>query len=241
VAVKVLHSDDEEYVARFRREGRLAARLRHPHIVSVFEIGEVPATVPGESPRRYLVMEFVEGPTLAHVSLSLRQALEVFIQVSHGVEAAHREGIVHRDLKPQNILLAGPRRPCILDFGLAKALRKESSISGTGAIMGTPGFMPPEQARGQLEEVDRQSDVFSLGASLYAVLCGQPPYSGNSCVQVLLKACVGQFASPRSLKAGIPEGVERVLLKAMAREKPDRYLSARDFAHDLKACLPAAP
>jgi len=241
VAVKVLHSNDEEYIARFRREGRLAAGLRHLHIVPILDVGEVPANIPGETPRRYLAMEFVEGPSLADVRIALRQALEVFIQVAHAVEAAHRAGIVHRDLKPQNILLAGPRHPMVLDFGLAKAVRTESSISGTGAIMGTPSFMPPEQARGQLEEVDERSDVFSLGASLYTVLCGQPPYSGHSYVQILLKACVGQFTPPRRLSPALPERVEQVLLRAMAREKTDRSGSARDFAKDLRSCLAAAP
>jgi len=239
VAIKFLMATEEEDILRFQREAKLAARLRHPNIAPIYEVGEAPGLHPGQTSRHYLAMEFIDGQSMAGTELPLRETLEIFIKVAQGVEAAHKGGVVHRDLKPQNVMLTSDRWPYVMDFGLAKALQTESSISVAGAVMGTPAFMPPEQAQGHLEEIDPQSDVYSLGATLYAVLCRRPPFSGQSPMEILMKVCKEDPVPPRKLVPGIPADVETIILKAMSKEKAERYASAGDFAADLRRYLSA--
>ncbi len=237
VAIKFLIAAEDEDVARFQREAKLAARLRHPNIAPIYEVGEAPS-LPGQPPRHYLAMEFIDGQSLANaINLPLRELLDIFLKVAQGVDAAHRGGVVHRDLKPQNVMLTSDRWPYVMDFGLAKALQTESSISVSGAVMGTPAYMPPEQAQGHLDQIDGQSDVYSLGATIYAVLCKKQPFAGQTPMEVLMKVCKDAPPAPRKLNAEIPEPVERIILEAMAKEKVDRYATAGALAEDLKRVL----
>jgi serine/threonine protein kinase len=238
VAIKFLLATEDEDIARFQREAKLAARLRHPNIAPIYEVGEAPATAAGSQARHYLAMEFIDGMSMASaINLPMNELLDIFMKVAQGMEAAHKAGVVHRDLKPQNIMLTSDKWPYVMDFGLAKALQAESSLSVSGAVMGTPAYMPPEQAQGQLDQVDGQSDVYSLGATIYAVLCKKQPFTGQTPMEILMKLCREDPPAPRSLNAEIPEAVEKIILKAMAKEKVDRYPSALALADDLKRFL----
>jgi predicted Ser/Thr protein kinase len=237
LAIKFLIALDEDDVVRFEREAKLAARLRHPNIAPIYEVGEVPATVAGQQTRHYLAMEFIDGESLSAVQISLREAIDLFIKIAQGLEAAHKAGVIHRDIKPHNIMLTSDRWPYIMDFGLAKSIQAESSISVSGSVMGTPAYMPPEQAQGKLEEIDNRSDVYSLGATMYSVFCRRQPFTGHTQVEVLMKVCKDDPEPPRKVNPEIPVAVEQIILKAMAKEKEDRYASAGELAEDLKRYL----
>jgi len=239
VAIKFLVATEEEDIARFQREAKLAARLRHPNIAPIYEVGEEPARQAGQTPRHYLAMEYIDGQSMssAATNLPMNVLLEIFLKITQGIEAAHKAGVVHRDLKPQNIMLTSDGWPYVMDFGLAKALQTESSISVSGAVMGTPAYMPPEQAQGELDKVDAQSDVYSLGATIYAVLCKKQPFAGKNPMEVLMKVCKDDPPSPRSINPQIPESIEAIILKAMSKEKADRYASASALGEDLKRYL----
>src|SRR6185295_6588718 len=231
VAIKFLLVSEDEDVARFQREAKLAARLRHPNIAPIYEVGEAPATQAGSSARHYLAMEYIDGTTMAGASnLPLPELLDIFMKVAQGIEAAHKAGVVHRDLKPANVMLTSDKWPYVMDFGLAKAIMAESSISVSGAVMGTPAYMPPEQAQGQLDQIDAQSDVYSLGATMYAVFCKKQPFQGQNPMEILMKVCKEDPISMRTHNPEIPEGVEKIVLKAMAKEKSERYASAQVLA-----------
>ena len=238
VAIKFLLVSEEEDVARFQREAKLAARLRHPNIAPIYEVGEAPATQAGEQTRHYLAMEYIDGQTMgASMNLPLPELLDLFMKVAQGIEAAHKAGVVHRDLKPANVMLTSDKWPYVMDFGLAKAIQGESSLSVSGAVMGTPAYMPPEQAQGQLDKIDAQSDVYSLGATMYAVLCKKQPFTGQTPMEILMKVCKEEPPPLKSHVPEIPDEVEKIVLKAMAKEKSDRYASSQALADDLKRYL----
>jgi serine/threonine protein kinase len=238
VAIKFLLVSEEEDVARFQREAKLAARLRHPNIAPIYEVGEAPATQAGEQTRHYLAMEYIDGQTMASAtSLPVPEILDLFMKVAQGIEAAHKAGVVHRDLKPANIMLTSDKWPYVMDFGLAKAIQAESSLSVSGAVMGTPAYMPPEQAQGQLDKIDAQSDVYSLGATMYAVLCKKQPFTGQTPMEILMKVCKDEPPPLKSHVPDLPDEVEKIVLKAMAKEKSDRYASSQALAEDLKRYL----
>lgn len=238
VAIKFLLVSEEEDVARFQREAKLAARLRHPNIAPIYEVGEAPATQAGTSARHYLAMEYIDGQSMSSATnLPVPELLDLFMKVAQGIEAAHKAGVVHRDLKPANIMLTSDKWPYVMDFGLAKAIQAESSLSVSGAVMGTPAYMPPEQAQGQLDQIDARSDVYSLGATIYAVLCKKQPFTGQTPMEILMKVCREDPVSPRTHNPEIPEQIEQIILKSMAKEKADRYASAQALADDLKRYL----
>jgi len=238
VAIKFLLVSDEEDVMRFQREAKLAARLRHPNIAPIYEVGEAPATHAGDQTRHYLAMEYIDGQTMSSATnLPIPEILDLFMKVAQGIEAAHKAGVVHRDLKPANIMLTTDKWPYVMDFGLAKAIQGESSLSVSGAVMGTPAYMPPEQAQGQLDKIDAQSDVYSLGATMYAVLCKKQPFTGQTPMEILMKVCKDEPPSLKSHNPEIPDEVEKIVLKAMAKEKSDRYASSQALADDLKRFL----
>src|SRR5262245_16309586 len=166
VAVKFLNGQDSDDFARFTREAKLAARLRHPNIAAVFDTGEVPSKQAGQESVRYLAMEFIEGQPVATAELPLLKWLETFARVARALDHAHRAGVIHRDIKPTNLMLTRENWPYVMDFGLAKSLKAGSSVSMSGVILGTPSFMSPEQAGGKTREIDERSDNYSLGASL---------------------------------------------------------------------------
>ncbi len=245
-AVKVLQASvarEPDLLERFLREGRIAARVSSPHIVTVYDVG-------GEEGVPYIAMELLEGDDLAahlrHVERMDLDAVAALVgEVADGLSAAHAEGVVHRDLKPQNIFWAaqGEGRPPvwkILDFGVSKLLDTGSTLTNA-AIVGTPGYMSPEQARGG--DVDARSDVFSLGAVAYRALTGQPPFRGEM-PQILFEIAYVNPVRPSDLADGIPEDVEGVIALALAKEPADRLASALEFASALSAAsrgeLPAA-
>src|SRR5882672_2976870 len=150
VAVKFLNGQDADDCLRFSREAKLAARLRHPNIAAVFDTGEVPSKHAGQEPVRYLSMEFIEGQSVGIAELPLLKWLDIFARIARALDHAHRSGVIHRDIKPSNLMLTREHWPYVMDFGLAKSLKAGSSVSISGLILGTPPYMPPEQAMGNI-------------------------------------------------------------------------------------------
>jgi serine/threonine-protein kinase len=245
-----------ELAARFRNEAEAAARLRHPNIVQVYDAGEH-----GGVP--FYAMEYVAGPTLAQAlragPLPPRQAAECLEQVARAIHYAHKQAVVHRDLKPANVLLAsGGRKPpgddepgslrpplaCytpkITDFGLAKALDAAAELTLAGQIVGTPTYMAPEQVRGA-KEVGPATDVYSLGAVLYAALTGRPPFRAETVYATLALVAEAEPPPPRWLREGVPRDLETVCLKCMQKEPGRRYPTAEEVADDLRRWMEGDP
>jgi eukaryotic-like serine/threonine-protein kinase len=234
-------------LARFQSEAEAAGRLDHPHIVTVFEVGS-------EEGHPYFSMPFIDGTTLARRiadgPLPDREAAELLIPVCRAVAHAHRQGILHRDLKPSNILIDRPGRPFVSDFGLAKRFGEPrpgdpQSLTESGAILGTPGYMAPEQAAGTRRhlggsrsgEVNQATDVYSLGAILYACLTGRAPFQAASPVDALLMILEQEPPPPRMLNPKIEPDLEMIIFKAMQKPADLRYESADALADDLEAWL----
>ncbi|GEM_PF-2060473 len=233
VALKVLLAGEtasEAMVEDLHREAQSAAKLRHPNIVTVLDVGMFKNL-------HYIAMDLVEGKSLSDLvgkrRFMGRGGAVLMAKVARAIEHAHEEGVVHRDLKPSNILLGKKDEPQVMDFGLAKE-RMGKGVAGEG-VAGTPEYMAPEQARG--EEVDRRTDVFGMGAVLYALLAGRPPYRGESVQETLAASREGTVAPPREVNPSVPPDLEAICLKAMAREREDRYPSARALAEDLERYL----
>jgi tetratricopeptide (TPR) repeat protein len=231
VALKVLSGPwDEEDLARFRREAQSAASLRHPNIITVYEISPS-----DESP--YISLELIDGRTLNGKKLTPRKAAELMIVIARAVEVAHRRGIIHRDLKPHNIMIDAEGRPRVMDFGLAKPVRSSSQITMSGTIVGTPAYMSPEQAQGRHREVDQRSDIFSLGAMLYELITGKTPFGGKTPLETLTAVVNRNPISPRKLAPAIPRPLEAVILTCLHKDKTRRYSSSEALARDLERFL----
>lgn len=240
VAVKMILSGDHassDEVTRFRREAEAAAQLDHPGIVPIYEVGE-------HDGHPYFSMGYVEGPSLsarlADSPLGSREAAELLREVALAVQYAHERGVIHRDLKPSNILLA-EGQPKVTDFGLAKRVDSDRSLTETGQILGTPAYMPPEQAAGQLDSVGPASDVYSLGAIMYAMLTGRPPFQAASSVDTLRQVLEREPVSLHSLNSSIPRDLETICLKCLEKSIPRRYSSARAVADELQRYLKGHP
>jgi tetratricopeptide (TPR) repeat protein len=234
-AVKLLHGfDDEEEVARFRREAQTAAALRHPNIVGIYEIGE-------DAGRHYIAMELVEGRTLAGRKLPARRAAALLVEIARAVDHAHRSRIVHRDLKPHNVMLDPSGKPVVMDFGLAKSVAAPSRLTVSGTIVGTPGYMPPEQAEGHVSRVDARSDVYSLGATLYELLTGSAPFRGASPLQTLDWVVNREPRPPRRLEPSVPRDLETIVLRCLEKDPARRYATAEGLAGDLENFLQGRP
>jgi len=236
VAVKMIlasHLASAEHVHRFQVEAKAAARLRHPNIVHIHEVGQVHG-------QHYFAMEYIEGKSLAERAARERidplAAVRLVAQVARAVAHLHREGIVHRDLKPSNILLDAEERPYVTDFGLAKVFAN-GDATATGVIAGTPSYMAPEQAAGHGAEVGPASDIYSLGAILYELLTGQPVFREETPLDTLMKVLASEPVAPRRRNPKIPRRLELIVLKALARRPEDRYRSADDLADDLERFL----
>ncbi len=240
VAVKMI-SDRRHDRERFRLEAELAASLEHPNIVSIIEVGEWE-----EQP--YFSMQYVDGihlgQRIADGPLSPRQAAELTAKLAEAVHYAHQRGILHRDLKPANVLLDSRGEPFVTDFGLAKQIRPsgmEAEMTVSGAILGTPGYMSPEQAEGRAARVTLATDVYGLGAVLYTILTGCAPFESDSSVELLRMVVEQPPKTPRSLRPEIPRDLETICLKCLEKAPSSRYASAEALRDDLLRFLRHEP
>ncbi len=238
VAIKFLKSGSPEQVARFIREARAQASVEHEHLCKLYEVGE------GEQ-GPYIVMQLIQGDSLADMTddLTLEQKLLVMQKSAEALHAAHRAGLVHRDLKPGNIMLeqtsGGELKPYVLDFGLAR-VAADDDLTVTGEILGTPCYMAPEQARGEIN-MDRRTDVYGLGATLYYLLLDQPPFANASFSSLILDILAKEPRKPRELAPGLPKDVETIVVKCLEKKREDRYESAHALAEDLRRYLNSEP
>jgi WD40 repeat protein len=220
----------EEVRAQFRREAAAVARLQHPHIVQLFEFGESDGLP-------YFALEFVTGGTLAQAlatrPFSTARTVELIELLARAVHHAHAAGLIHRDLKPANIMLTADGTPKITDFGLAKRLDEALENTPTGTVLGSIGYMAPEQARGHTRLVGPAADVYALGAMLYECLTGRPPFKAANPIDTLVLTLTGEVVAPRKLNRLVPLDLETVCLKCLEREPERRYATARDLADDL--------
>src|SRR6185436_1894152 len=236
VAVKLPMAtpDLEGASERFTREALAAARLTHPSIVSIHRVAE-------ESGRCFIVMQYIEGQPLRRAKLEPTTALAILRDVALAVHYAHEQGVIHRDLKPANIMLDLDGRPFVLDFGLAHLEEAGRVQSRENLVAGTAAYMSPEQARGGPAARERATDVYALGATLYEVVTGRPPYEGATFAETLEKVLHAEPAPPRSLEPSLSRDVEMVIQKAMDKEPARRYATAKEFSEDLDRCLRGEP
>jgi eukaryotic-like serine/threonine-protein kinase len=237
VAIKVLAehlAGDDSFRARFLQESKLAGRLSHPNVVQVYDAGETEG-----SP--YIVMEYVPGDTIAQRGkLSYREAVPLALQACAGLQHAHAAGLVHRDVKPANLLVREDDVLKIADFGIARAAEL-TRLTEHGTVLGTAAYLSPEQAAG--EEVTTATDIYSLGAVVYELLTGRPPYKFESLAELAAQQKGGIITPLRDLESSVPEPVEAAVMHALAREPRFRPASAADFADELAAAseLPVEP
>jgi predicted ATPase len=240
VAIKVILAHlaaDEGFVARFRREAKTIASLRHPHIVQLFDFDVLHG-------QPFMVMEYLAGETLK-VRLSalrtrggrmpLNESVRLLAALAGALDYAHAQGAVHRDIKPANILFTGQGEPVLSDFGIAKLMDQTVQLSMAGGILGTPAYMSPEQARGQ--PVDERSDLYSLGVMAYELATGRLPFQGDSPSALLVQRLLEKPPPPRTFNPNLPAAVEQVILQALAKEPGERFASAGAFAQALRTAL----
>jgi eukaryotic-like serine/threonine-protein kinase len=234
VALKMIRSGlfaTEIDIARFRLEIRTVSRLHHPNIVPIFDLGEW-QSLP------YYTMQFINGRALSehleNSTFSITEAVDLIITIAEAVHSAHQAGVIHRDLKPGNILLDENRVPYVTDFGLARDETSDSSMTVTGQILGTPSYLPPEQADYQEELVGVRSDVYSLGAILYHLLCGQPPFKARSSFETIQLVKEKEALSPQKHSPKIPNDLGTIALKCLKKNANERYPSAHALADDLR-------
>jgi serine/threonine-protein kinase len=241
VAVKVLANIYEPaFIERFILEARAAARLEHPNIVHIYDADKV-------DDFHYIVMQYVEGWTLAELlrecgPVSPREALEVVVEVAHGLEAAHGAGLIHRDIKPGNIIISKRGEIKIMDFGLVKDMFKEGEdLTQSGQILGSPHYMSPEQCQGRV--LDGRSDIYSLGVTLYYMLTRRKPFEGETAVSVILKHMEGRFINPKTYRPELPDELCRFIERMLSKDPNKRPQSAGEvitFFEGVIETLPAA-
>ena len=242
VAIKVMHPafmEDPNFLARFQREARIVAKLDHPHIIPIYDFAE-------HDGNPYLVIRFIEGETLkARIdrgSVEPQEILRIAQAVGEALTYAHGQGVLHRDIKPSNVLLTPEGGVYLADFGLARMAEAGESTLSRDMMMGTPQYISPEQAKG-IKKLDARTDVYSLGVVLYELLVGRAPFTADTPYAIVHDHIFTPLPMPRELKPDLPESLERVLLKALAKEPDDRFQSAEELIAALESALepPAAP
>lgn len=237
VAVKMLRPQyvgDEELVRRFRQEAQSVAKLAHPNIVNIYDVG----VADGED---YIVMEFVDGPTLKDIirergPLSANESVQISRQICQALEHAHMNHIIHRDVKPHNILLTRSGQVKVTDFGIARAITGDTvTYHNEKSVLGSVHYFSPEQARGG--SADMKSDIYSLGVVMYEMLTGKLPFSGDSAVSVALKHLRDEFVDPRAINPTIPQSLENIILKCLVKSPDERYPDMRAVLCDLDDAL----
>src|SRR5215212_6741570 len=240
VALKVLrgqYADDEDFVERFRREAKNAAALNHPDIVQVYDQGHT------EDGTYYIAMEYVPGGTLAQRikregPIDPREAAGLASRVADALAVAHGRGIIHRDIKPQNVLLTASGEPKVADFGIARAASAKT-MTETSLILGTASYMSPEQVG--VERVGLEIDLCSVGVVLYEMLTGEPPYTAENPIATAMKHLDEQPRHPLEVNPAVPEGLDALTTKLLAKDPADRYASAAELAEDLRRVRDGLP
>jgi len=234
VAVKLIRSGElasEDELQRFRAETRAAASLQHPNIVAIHEVGE-------HDGQHFFSMDLVEGVNLSELirsrQLPIHQAVDIVRTIAGAIQYAHEQGTLHRDIKPSNILIDESGQPHVTDFGLAKQATSDSDLTRTGEIPGTPSYMPPEQAMGDVDRVSATSDVYSVGAVLYELLTGRPPFRASTAVETLLLVRDAEVVSPRLLNVSVSRDLETICLRCLQKDPSRRYSNAGELAEDLR-------
>ena len=236
VAVKVLPrqmASSDEFLTRFRREAKLLAQLQHPHILPVFDYGEADGYP-------YIIMPFVHSGTLTELltrgRLPLSEVRRIMIQLGEALGYAHARGMIHRDIKPSNVLIDEQGNCLLSDFGLARMADASAKLTTSGAIMGTPAYMSPEQGAGS--KVDHRSDIYSLGIVLYEMVTSRVPYVAETPIAVVFKHIQDPLPSARDFNPTLPESIELVLLKALAKRPEDRFQTAEEFIQAIRLAIP---
>jgi serine/threonine-protein kinase len=241
VAIKTINlglamDEKEEYEGRFYQEAKAAGRLNHPNIVTIYDVGK-------SGDVAYIAMEFLEGRELRDIMnesalLPVDQVLNIVAQVAQGLAYAHEHDIVHRDVKPSNIMVISDGHVKITDFGIAR-MASSSVRTQTGMVLGSPKYMSPEQVMGKA--IDQRSDIFSLGVMLYEMLTGQAPFNGENVNAIMYQTLNAVPPPPDTLNPAVPEMVNFIMAKALAKGLEDRYQNAKDFAVDLRTCRDTLP
>ncbi|GIV89682.1 MAG: protein kinase [Chloroflexus sp.] len=237
VALKILPpglTSDQSYIARFRQEARSAARLEHPHIMPIYEVGEVAGY-------HYIAMKFIQGRTLKQLlqqegALSVRRAAQILAQVGEALDYAHRQGIIHRDIKPSNVMITDEGWVYLTDFGLARGTGSNSGLTIAGTVMGTPEYMSPEQAQG-LPNVGPPTDIYALGVMLYELLTGAFPFKAETPMAMLAARLVHAPIPPRDVRSDLPPAVEDVIMRALARKPEARFATAAEMVAALRQAV----
>lgn len=239
IALKILRHEDTETVKRFLREARAQAQVDHRHVCKIYESGEF-------NRHPYIAMQYIEGKTLKELDhkLTLEEKLRIIKEVALGLQAAHRRGLIHRDVKPANIMVnqtdEGDWKPFIMDFGIARE-QEASELTSTGMVVGTPFYMSPEHAKGKLASLDRRSDIYSLGVTMYELFTGVVPFPGDTPVEVLIKVIDKDPPPIRKINPRIPIDIETIIMKCLEKDPNRRYNSAKELAEDIRRYLDGDP
>ena len=236
ISLNLALEEKEEYEARFYQEAKAAGRLNHPNIVTIYDVGK-------SGDIAYIAMEFLQGRELRDIlneepHLPIDQVLDIVVQVAQGLAYAHEYGIVHRDVKPANIMIVRDGHAKITDFGIAR-MASSAVRTQTGMVLGSPKYMSPEQVMGK--QIDQRSDIFSLGVMLYEMLTGQVPFNGEN-VNAIMYQISNTVPPPlNTLNPAVPDMLNFIVAKALAKAPDDRYRDAKEFADDLRACRDTVP